>query len=82
MKELLIFIFSFKKLIKAGNVHTVLQDKKCYEQYVLFDFDAFSLLLSFYTKKYIRCVRKPYIFQLIIKYLRIFKIFIEEIKKY
>ena len=48
---------------------------------VLFDLDVFSFLLTFCTKKYIHCDRKPNIFQLIIKYLRIFKIFIEEIKK-
>ena len=65
-----------------GNIHKVVQDKKCYEQYGLFDLDVFSLLLFFYTNKYIHCVRKPHIFQLIIKYLRIFKIFIEEIKKH
>ena len=40
------------------------------------------VLVSFYTKKYIDCDQKPHIFLLIIKYLRIFKILIEEIKKY
>ena len=63
-------------------MHKVLLDKKSNEQYVLFDLVAFSFLLSFYTNKYIHCDRKSHIFQLIIKYLRIFKIFIEEIKKY
>ena len=48
----------------------------------LIDLDAFSLLLTFYINKYIHCVGKPHIYQLIIKYLKIFKIFIEEIKKY
>ena len=63
-------------------MHKILQDKKFYEQYVLSYLDGFSFLLSFYTRKYIHCYRKPHIFQLIIKYLRIFKIFIEEIKKF
>ena len=75
--------FSLKKLINADNIHKGLQDKKFYEHYyVLFDLDVFSFLLAFYTRKYIHCDRKPHIFQLIIKYLRIFKIFIEEIQKY
>ena len=30
-----ILTFSFKKLINAGNIHKILQDKKLYEQYLI-----------------------------------------------
>ena len=55
--------------------------KEIYEQYVLFDLDIFSFLLIFCTRNYIYCDQKPHKLRLIIKYLRTFKIFIEEIKK-
>ena len=52
-----------------------------YVQYILFHFDVFNFLLTFCIRNYIRCDEKPHKFRLINKYLRIFKIFIEEIKK-
>ena len=45
-------------------MHKALQDKKFYEQYVLFDLNIFVFLLSFYTKKYIHYDRKPHIFSI------------------
>ena len=55
--------------------------KKFYKQYVLFDLDIFSFLLTFYTRNYIHCDQKSHAFRLLITFLRIYKIFIEEIKK-
>ena len=73
--------FSFKKLLNTGNIHKILREK-FYEQYALFHLDIFGFLFAFYTRNYIHYDQKPHIFRLIIKYLQIFKIFIEEIKKY
>ena len=39
-------------------------------------------LVTFFVINYIHCDRKSHIFRLVIKYLRTFKIFIEEIRKY
>ena len=53
-----------------------------YVQYVLFDLDVFNFLLTFDTRNCIHCDEKPVTFRIIFQYLRTFKIFIEEIKKY
>ena len=42
----------------------------------------FNFLLISCTGNYIHCDEKPVTFRLIFKYLRTFKIFIEDIKKY
>ena len=52
-----------------------------YEQNDLFDLDIFSSSLIFCTRNYIQSINL-HTFRLIIKYLQIFKIFIEEIIKY
>ena len=64
MKKLQNFNFLIKKLIlvKTGSIHELPQDKKFYEQYILFDLDVLRFLLTFYTKKYIHCDRKSYTF--------------------
>ena len=48
-------------------------------QYVLFHLDVFNFLLIPCTRNYIHCDEKPDTFRLIFKYLRTFKIFIEDI---
>ena len=49
-----------------------------YVQYVLFYLDVFNFLLIFCTRNYIHCDEKPVRFRLIFKYLRTFKIIIED----
>ena len=65
-------------------IYTSSARKTFYEQYILFDLAIFSFLLTFSTRpySYIHCDQKPHKLRLTIKYLRIFKIFIEENKKY
>ena len=53
-----------------------------YMQYVLFHLDVFNFVLISCTRNYIHCDEKPVTFRLIFKYLRTFKIFIEDLKKY
>ena len=43
---------------------------------------VFNFLLTFCTRNYTHCDVKPVTFRLIFKYLRTFKIFIEQNKKY
>ena len=78
IKNLPTFNFFIQEISKYW-VYT--QRKIFYEQYVLFDLDIFSFLLIFCTRNYIHCGQNLQTFRLIIKYLQIFKIFIEEIKK-
>ena len=81
MKNYRIFNFLFKKLINAGNIHKVLQEKKCMcnmSYFILMYLTSYLLC----TRNYIHCDEKLVTFRLIFKYLRTFTIFIEDIKKY
>ena len=69
MKKLTNLNFFVQDIINAVNIHTVLQDKQFYEQYVLFDLDLFSFLLTFCARKYVHFDQKPYTFRLVIKKL-------------
>ena len=74
---------NFNFFIQEINKHTQSSTRKeIYVQYVLFHLDLLYFLLIFCTRNYIHCDEKPVTFRLIFKYLRTFKIFIEDIKKY
>ena len=74
--------FSFIKLINTDSIRKVQREKNFFEQYFLFHLDIFNFLLPFCTGNYIHYEQKQHTFRLLIKYSLLFKIFIEEIKKY
>ena len=69
---------NFKHFLSIGNFH---QENFFMSSTSYFDLAIFSSLITSYTRNYISGDRKSSTFRLIIKYLRIFKNFIEEIEK-
>ena len=53
-------------------MHQILQEKKFYEQYFLFDLDLFSFLITFCARNSIHYDQKLVAFRLIIKYFSSF----------
>ena len=82
IKNLPTFNFFIQEINKYWEYTQSSTRKIFYEQYVLFDIDIFNFLLMFCTRNYIHCDQNLQTFRLIIKYLKNFKIFIEEMNKY
>ena len=82
MKALPNFNFFIQEINKYCQQTQNSTRKEIYVQYVLFHLDVFNFLIIFYTRNYMHCDEKLVTFRLIFKYLRTFKIFIEDIKKY